>query len=288
MTKLPLILLRREELTLFCTLLPLELQSVHSEFVQNHTDLFYDDSAKVIRGSLESSIALSHMGLFFDGKELFLVDVDKSAMCIDVGTIFHSIVMGKGSDPIVKAATVKGQLIKETLIFDFSAGTLRDSLHFLKAGFRVVAFERHLIVYLLLNSALKNASTHHMDFLPGLELIFGDPTFLSMDEMKRKVPDVVYYDPMFEGTLEKSAKPRKEMLLFHKLFNECYSFQSLFSKECTNESTNEAVLSLALELAVKKVIVKRAPKALAIKKPTYELLSKTVRFDVYDVSLKKI
>lgn len=275
MIKLPLILPSEEELKPFFALFPRDALGNASNFLQNHIDLFIDDSAKVIRGSLVSSVALSHMGLFFDGEGLFLVDTDKSLMTVDLSLTFHGIVLGKGSDPLVKAASIKGQKSQETVVFDFSAGTLRDTLHLLKAGFKVVAFERHLVVFLLLNAALKKSP-----FEKELQLIFGDPSGM---EFAENFPDVIYFDPMFEGTMEKSAKPRKEMLLFHKLFLENYSFLGQFKK---NKSDNE-VLEFALKHAVKKVIVKRSPKALSLKKPTFDYLSKTVRFDVYDVSFKK-
>lgn len=277
MIKLPLILLRREDLTSFLALLPLNFDVDSKFFAENHLQTDIDGSAKVRKGKLETFLAMSHVGLFYSGEELFLVDTDKSVMNIDLAQTFHQIIMGKGSDPLVKAISIKGKKSQDIVVYDFSAGTFRDSLHLLKAGFSVVAFERHLVVYLLLACALKRS-----DFQARLNLFFGDPSVI---ELKLESPDVIYYDPMFEGTLDKSAKPRKEMFIFHKLFAEDYSFLAAFE----DQKNDSEVLDFALKSALKKVVVKRSPKARWIlKKPTFEYLSKTIRFDVYDVSGKNV
>ena len=285
MIRLSLILQKKEELSHFLDLFPPAFLGDATDFVKNHLHVIIDDSAKVQRGMLSSVAKLESMGLFFDGVELFLVDRDFSSMSIDLAGTFHGIVLGKGSDPLVRACSLKALESKAVTVFDFTAGTLKDSLHLVKAGFKVVAFERHPVVYLLLKNALNRSS-----FNSELALFYGDPasfgkTFFT-EHFKHSLPQVIYFDPMFEGTLEKSAKPRKEMLFFHQLFKENFSFfpQNLNGENLNN--TDKIVLDFALDLALKKVVVKRAPKAPTLKKPTFEFLSKTVRFDVYDVSAK--
>lgn len=280
MIKLPLIILRHEESTTFLSHFPENLPITGADLLNDYFEIHIDDSAKVERGFLTSAIALSHMGLFYDGNRLFLVDTDLCAMNVDLDQTFYNIALARGSDPLIKAVTVKGCKASETVVFDFSAGTLRDALHMVKSGFNVVAFERHLVVFLLLNAAIKNFFKHTNIKTVQLNLIFGDPS--SMEHTNR-APDVVYFDPMFQGTLEKSAKPRKEMLLFHRLFLQNYALMDLFSQP----KNDQDVLDYALNWAHKKVVVKRSPKAKPLLPPTFEFLSKTVRFDVYDVSFKK-
>ncbi len=280
MIKLPLILTSTEDVNSFFGLFPVNFLGNATDFALKYLDIRLDGSAKVQRGFLDSCISLERMGLFLSGDGLFLVDTDKTAMTMNLTETFHGIAMGLGSDPLVRACSLKGQKNNEIVVFDFSAGTLRDSLHLLKAGFKVVAFERHPIVYILLKSALLKS-----EFIDDLKLFFGDPLNLGtnfFETQNLKAPEIIYFDPMFEGTLEKSAKPRKEMLLFHKLFLERYSLL----KDLKLDNSNEAILEFAQEFAQNKVVVKRAPKAPVLKKPTFDFLSKTVRFDVYDVSFK--
>ena len=83
-------------------------------------------------------------------------------------------------------------------------------------------------------------------------------------------PDVVYLDPMFPERT-KHALVKKEMRLFRDVVGD--------------DMDADALMELALEVARKRVVVKRPRKAdsVAGRKPGYQLLGKSSRFDVYPV-----
>lgn len=82
--------------------------------------------------------------------------------------------------------------------------------------------------------------------------------------------DTIYLDPMFPREKDKSAKQKKEMLLFRELAGEDLDAEKLFA--------------LAMQNAKKRVVVKRpddAPKITLAHEPDIVFPGKAIRFDVY-------
>lgn len=233
-----------------------------------------DKFAEVSRGKFYSSHTLASLDpfLFFDGEILWLVGLEQMAMLIDLEEISKSIkIHQKGVDPLLRALGAKE---RDLLVFDFTAGTLRDAIHMIKLGHRVCAFERHPVVFAMLQNALLRSS-----FKSLIQLRFGEAKNYSFEDSLR--PDIVYFDPMFDGHDDKSAKSRKEMELFHQLFKALPLNENESDVGKHDEEIN--TLQFGLSLAKKRVVVKRAPKAQTLKTPTFQMLTKAVRFDVYQL-----
>lgn len=249
-----------------------KVRSYFPDSIDLRLDLFFDNFAEVVRGKFSSKLLenVTTPVLFFDGRILWLVGAKNEASSFDLEEISRTLkIHQKGVDPILRALGAKE---KDLLIFDFTAGTLRDAIHMTKLGHRVMAFERHPVVYALLKNALERSSFQQL-----ITLHFGEAQSYTFEDSLR--PDVVYYDPMFDGHEDKSGKSRKEMELFHQLFQALPFMEtaSLTAKKVEEEKT----LQFALTLAKKRVIVKRTPKAIVLRPPTFQMLTKAVRFDVY-------
>lgn len=255
----------------------LDQNLVLSYFPKNFHQLikFSEDKfAEVSRGQFcSSNILIDHSPfLYFDRETLWLVGQEFVAMSIDLEEISKSIkIHQKGVDPLLRAIGAKE---RDLSVFDFTAGTLRDAIHMVKLGHRVSAFERHPVVFALLQNALLRSSFNSL-----IQLRFGEAKNHSFEDSLR--PDIVYFDPMFDGHDDKTAKSRKEMELYHQLF------KSLPFSECEDDLSKHDeelnTLQFALSLAKKRVIVKRAPKVQTLKTPTFQMLTKAVRFDVYQL-----
>ncbi len=138
-------------------------------------------------------------------------------------------------------------------------------------GCGITLLERTLPVYLLLADALErahqsddetiqnimeNMSLHHTDSL----------SYLSQLEVEH-YPDVIYIDPMFPPR-EKSAKVKKEMVMFHHLVGK--------------DIDAEQLIEAALPRALKRIVVKRPKLAECLyPKPAFQLIGKSTRYDVY-------
>jgi hypothetical protein len=158
---------------------------------------------------------------------------------------------------------------KESSIVDLTLGEGRDSLTFLNAGRKVIAFERNpfIFIYFLINLS----RLHEVTPLPleNLEVVFGNffnengasiPMGLNMRQF--------YYDPMFQPSKRK-ALPRGTIQLFEKLVVE-------------GDEDQKENLKWLLENFDGKVVVKRSPNAGPIlAKFNHQLKTKLVRYDVY-------
>ena len=168
---------------------------------------------------------------------------------------------------INKAVGIK-HLQDDPLIMDATAGFGEDSILMAAAGFRVVMFERNMIIAMLLKDALTRAQTVEglSDITTRLQLRCED----SIKAMNNKLihPDVIYLDPMFPQR-NKSGLIKKKFQLLQKLESPCDEEEELFDSAC--------------RLSPSKIIVKRPLKgnALALKKPGYCIKGSTVRYDCY-------
>lgn len=189
---------------------------------------------------------------------------------------------GRQKEPVARA--VMNGLEDGALVFDATAGLGRESMILAHAGAKVVAFERQLPIWIILNDALKRAQGSR--FFPftlpllspigtikdySLALAGADNHSLKLvQELNSARPEVIYYDPMFPER-ENSAQVKKDMFVFQQVIGE--------DKDIIE------FLELALELAVKRVVLKRPsyapPLAVAGLERSYFVDGGQCRFDCY-------
>lgn len=159
------------------------------------------------------------------------------------------------------------------LVFDGTCGTGKDTLRILAMGFKVMASERHPLLFLLLKhqeSLLKKDYPHL-------------PLDLRPSDFKKELPnltqkDCFYFDPMYDQNKstqlkERKSKPRQEMVALDLL---------LTSFEGDSYSSPEEDLALLLKEGFKRVVVKR-PKKSALMAPhrNASFEGKSTRYDLY-------
>lgn len=207
-------------------------------------------------------LALAHA----DFPNIHPVRVDFSA-----GATAHRLRQGGGrGQDLAKACGLKQGVSPR--ILDATLGLATDAVILTSLGCQVVGIERHPWVAALVEDALQRAKGDY-DLLwleKGFKLLTGDST-LDMAALAQQAnfePQVIYLDPMFPSN-EKTAQVKKEMQFFRDLVGQ--------------DLDAGLLLEQALELASHRVVVKRPRKApeLAGKKPTFSLVGKANRFDVY-------
>lgn len=180
------------------------------------------------------------------------------------GSMAHRARQHPGAEKLIKACKIQGKT--EGTVLDATAGMGRDAFLLQQAGFEVTATERHAVVYALLKNALQRFKTAQPSQAV-FDLLHQDAEAAMQDRHF----DVVYLDPMFPQR-SKSAQVKKDMFVLQKLL----------------KNTDDKIESLlaAAQSAADKVVIKRPAKAPALlpTKPTYQVLGKTSRFDVYQLA----
>lgn len=181
---------------------------------------------------------------------------------------------GKGQ-AIAKAVGIQTKF--KPTILDATAGQGGDAFVFASLGCQVTMFERSPVAHVLLDSALERGKSWAGDqdgellkILRRMTLHFGDSLIASDGKGISALSnhDIVYLDPMFPQR-KKSAAVKKEMRIFHEIVGE--------------DGDSDALLHVARDLALYRVVVKRPKGApcLADVEPTYQMLGKSTRFDIY-------
>ncbi|HYF97588.1 MAG TPA: class I SAM-dependent methyltransferase, partial [Coxiellaceae bacterium] len=155
---------------------------------------------------------------------------------------------------------------KDLHVWDLTAGLARDAYVLAHLGCSVTLLERSPIIAALLRDGLIRAELAGNATVKKLHLIEQDASqFLQTTTEK---PEVIYLDPMFTD-LDNSALVKKEMRILRKLVGDDLDAGSL--------------LEQALSFNCKRVVVKRARLAPTLTeiKPSYQLMGKSTRFDVY-------
>jgi len=149
-------------------------------------------------------------------------------------------------------------------VLDATAGLARDAFILAKLGCKVTMLERHELLAKQIHMALEQFKNDEIK--NRLKLINIDSQiFLKNNSTKF---DVIYVDPMFPDK-SKSALVKKEM----------QTLQQLVGKD----DDADALFELALAYAKKRIVVKRhrhAPNINA-QKPSYSIIGKSTRYDVY-------
>lgn len=168
---------------------------------------------------------------------------------------------------LIKAIGVKNDFKPKVL--DTTAGLGRDSFILANFGCKVVMLERNSVIYSLLNNAIENAKLNSLtkDIVNNMTILNAN-SIEYLQNIKEDNFDAIYVDPMFPKT-NKSRLVKKDMQIFREIVGDDIDSGELFE--------------LALRQDVKRVVVKRMKKSeyLLNKKPNFEIVGNTTRFDVY-------
>ncbi|TBR43433.1 16S rRNA methyltransferase [Marinomonas agarivorans] len=153
-------------------------------------------------------------------------------------------------------------------VLDATAGLGRDAFVLASLGCQVHMFERVPFVRVLLQSGLEQAANDEETHPIISKMALAGTTLSEYQARGGEKADVVYLDPMYPHA-DKSAAVKKEMAFFRDLIG--------------HDDDADQLLPLALSLANYRVVVKRPKSApyLNNQKPTYQLLGKAGRFDIY-------
>jgi hypothetical protein len=190
---------------------------------------------------------------------------------------------GYSRNPLYKAL---GKPVADSYLLDATFGLGRDSLFFIRYGWRVVGCERLPFLWPLLANALAQAQAGEYGelFQQKLSLSSGDARDYALENGR---PAVIYLDPMYEGPpSERKQGAKKEMNILHLLCREQQN-SPLPSLVTTHAFSESELLPWALATATKRVVVKRSKKGPWLSPsplPNLTYSGASTRFDVYFIS----
>ena len=173
------------------------------------------------------------------------------------------------SHPLIKATGILKNL--DLSVVDATAGLGRDAFMIASLGVEITLVERSEQVHELLYSALtaaRKTSNELASIVDRMHLLRGDArTFLP--ELRA---DVVIVDPMHPERTS-SALVKQEMRTLRDIVG--------------SDEDSAELIDIALKSAQKRVVLKwplRASAPANLRKPTFTLSGKTVRYDVFEVA----
>ena len=190
---------------------------------------------------------------------------DKESLSFDFlkGRLFNRLKRIE-HESLIKKAIGKNKV--KLKIFDATAGSLIDSIIFLKLGHRVVACEQSKILYRLLDDAILRAKNEY-NFFENLSFINSDSAKI-VDSHSDS--DIFYFDPMFKDIKQNI----KRSGTLQKIGN-VLSLERL-------EDTSQQIFNQILKKKYKKIIVKRPIKSNPLhEKINYQVKGKAIRYDIY-------
>ena len=190
---------------------------------------------------------------------------DKESLSFDFlkGRLFNRLKRIE-HESLIKKAIGKNKV--KLKIFDATAGSLIDSIIFLKLGHRVVACEQSKILYRLLDDAILRAKNEY-NFFENLSFINSDSAKIIDSHLDS---DIFYFDPMFKDIKQNT----KRSGTLQKIGN-VLSLERL-------EDTSEQIFNQMLKKKYKKIIVKRPIKSNPLhEKINYQVKGKAIRYDIY-------
>ncbi|OGT47738.1 MAG: hypothetical protein A3E83_04865 [Gammaproteobacteria bacterium RIFCSPHIGHO2_12_FULL_41_20] len=172
-------------------------------------------------------------------------------------------------EALARAIGIKPQ--ENPVIIDATAGLARDSFILASLGYNITLLERSPILHLLISDAIQRAAQDPIaaPIINKLHLIQADAiSWLQNQHAANLLPHVIYLDPMFPER-RKSAQVKKDMQVLQSLVG--------------NDSDTEQLFAVALACAAARVVVKRPRLAPLLTKrlPTFQLIGKSARFDIY-------
>ena len=210
--------------------------------------------------------------LFFDNGNLFLkskIHKDWLPFTIDFSSKEFLRRKDDKNQEILKAIGIKKD--SNLKILDTTAGLGRDSFILANFGCKITMLERNPIIFLLLQNAIENSKNNSEIAKTTQNMTLINQNSIEYLNNLKENFDVIYIDPMFPKT-NKSRLVKKDMQIFREIVGD--------------DLDSGKLLELALQQNVKRVVVKRMKKAeyLANKKPNFEIVGNTTRFDVYTIN----
>ena len=191
---------------------------------------------------------------------------DKESLSFDFlkGRLFNRLERIEHESLIKKAIGKNRAHLK---IFDATAGSLIDTIIFLKLGHEVVACEQSKILYRLLDDAILRAKKEY-NFFENLSFINSDSAKI-IDSHSDS--DIFYFDPMFN----KSNQNLKRSGLLQKI--------SHILRHENLDDTSRLIFEDLLKKKYRKIIIKRPIKSDPLKKENinYQVKGKAVRYVIY-------
>ena len=190
---------------------------------------------------------------------------DKESLSFDFlkGRLFNRLKRIEHESLIKKAI---GKNKAQLKIFDATAGSLIDTIIFLKLGHEVVACEQSKILFKLLDDAILRAKKEY-NFFKNLTFINSDSAKIIHSYLDS---DILYFDPMFDET----KRGLKRSGILNKI-------DSVLKEEKLIDTSIKVFESL-LKKEYKKIILKRPIKSLPLNsKLNYQVKGKSIRYDVY-------
>ena len=190
---------------------------------------------------------------------------DKESLSFDFlkGRLFNRLKRIE-HESLIKKAIGKNKV--KLKIFDATAGSLIDSIIFLKLGHRVVACEQSKILYRLLDDAILRAKNEY-NFFENLSFINSDSAKIVDSHLDS---DIFYFDPMFKDIKQNI----KRSGTLQKIGN-------VLSLERLKDSSQQ-IFNQMLKKKYKKIIVKRPIKSNPLhEKINYQVKGKAIRYDIY-------
>ncbi|WP_317930614.1 class I SAM-dependent methyltransferase [Halioxenophilus sp. WMMB6] len=187
------------------------------------------------------------------------------------GKAQHRRLYGGGQGQMIAKAVGVSSRFKPKLL-DCTAGMGGDGFVLACLGCSVTLLERNPVVHALLADGLARAAAlgePELDDITGrLRLINDDAIGYLQTLPGDQTADVIYLDPMFPER-KKSAAVKKEMQFFHSLVGA--------------DLDQTELLMVARSKAVYRVVVKRPRLAEAIgeQQPSFQVVGKTSRYDIY-------
>ena len=192
---------------------------------------------------------------------------DKESLSFDFlkGRLFNRLKKIEHESLIKKAIGKNRAHLK---IFDATAGSLIDTIIFLKLGHEVVACEQSKILYRLLDDAILRAKKEY-NFFENLSFINSDSAKI-IDSHSDS--DIFYFDPMFN----KSNQNLKRSGLLQKISH-------ILRHENLDDTSRLIFEDLLKKKKYRKIIIKRPIKSDPLKKENinYQVKGKAVRYDIY-------
>lgn len=151
-------------------------------------------------------------------------------------------------------------------ILDITAGFCNDSFILSSLGVKVCALEQSNIIFSLVEAGLQKT---------GVNKPFKLLCTNSLDYMQNLInlnqrPKIIYMDPMFEIASRKALSNKSMQAL-----------QLLETYTSDLKQKNLDLLLKALSCASQRVVVKRSKKTASLKKPSYTLHGKLLKYDVH-------
>lgn len=149
------------------------------------------------------------------------------------------------SELVVRAAGRPSSNMKISL-YDFTAGLGRDSLLLASAGYNVVMVERNIVLFLLLEDALRRLHFSNPQLASRMSIIHCNACELQTAQHQ---PDIIYLDPMYPADeVGRKSLVKKETQVLHNL---------LGHEEGSDMNNSIGLLKAAERIAQSKIIVKR-------------------------------